>query len=175
MIVVTSLLPGCVFPGCNPPFPQSHTCAAPAGAGHVDAVEIGAPTLNGAPEDPFVPFAAGDPICIQRGGQGATMIQVRLRLHGASQSCVEATVAVADAAQPLTHNHSFLDTAAQPDGTRATGNIILPDAYPVTGTALTVSTLVYGVSAQVGVVLATDCPYLTGDDLSAVVDMSSTD
>lgn len=133
VVVVASLFAcGCPGPPLTAPAPDECTTAT---AGSVDSVELGAANLDdlAGQSTPFVPLADGDGVPLIRGGQGATMIGLRLRVTGAqAPDCLmQRTVVTAPTGDKITSSSPPLRTYAQPDGTRVTNALWLPADYPM--------------------------------------------
>ena len=123
--------------GCGPgaAAPPTDSCATPSG-GSIDTLELGGATntdLAGG-MSPFAPLHDGDGVMLIRGGQGATMIGLVVRVSGASApTCLGQATAVTDGAGArITGATPPLATYAQPDGTRLTKPLWLPADYPST-------------------------------------------
>src|SRR5262249_5904612 len=82
----------------------------------VDTVEIGT-----GDDDTFTALHDGDPVTLAFGGQGASVMPVRIRLSGAATpSCLTQSTTVAIGQELLGQSHSPLKTYAQTDGTSLT-------------------------------------------------------
>ncbi len=123
--------------GCGPAplAPRTDSCATPS-AGSIDTLELGGATTTdlAGGMSPFAPLSDGDGVMLIRGGQGATMIGLVLRVSGASApSCLgQSTVITDSAGARVTSASPPLATYAQPDGTRLTKPLWLPADYPST-------------------------------------------
>ena len=120
-------------PGATPP--PTDNCAAPS-AGTVDTLELGAATstdLAGG-STAFAPLHDGDGVTLIRGGQGATMLGLKLRISGATvPTCLGQSTIINDTTGArITTASAPVATYDQPDNTRITKPIWLPGAYPST-------------------------------------------
>jgi hypothetical protein len=166
---------GCMFLSCSPQVLQQGTCSAAGDPAMVGTLELGGPG------DPFQPLADGDTIMRQIGGQGATMIVVRLRVTGGNQpACLAQSTHVESAADGGTVGQSSvaLLTTLQPDGTRTTGQLLLPGYYPESSRGIFVTTQAGG--QTVTRALSVDIPgyfdFAPAPDLTAPVeDLAGTD
>ena len=129
--VIASLTPFLVGGLCNGGDGiTTDTCDSPAAA-QVSKIEIG--HTSGDSEDPasFVPYQDNDVIPVTVGGQGSTMIVLRLRFTGQTDDCVEQDISVTDrdgnrvsgVPQPLVVDHD-------PQGRAVSHAIYLPGFYP---------------------------------------------
>jgi hypothetical protein len=165
---------GCMFFSCSPQVLQQGTCSPVGDPAMVGTLELGGPG------DPFQPLADGDTIMKQIGGQGASMIVVRLRVSGGNQpACLAQATHVESAADGGTVGQSSvaLTTTLEPDGTRVTGQLLLPGYYPE-GHGIFVTTQAGG--QTVTRALSVDIPgyfdFAPAPDLAAPVeDLAGTD
>jgi hypothetical protein len=129
---------GC-FVSCQQPLLQQGTCTPSGAAAQVDALELGA-----SEEAAFTPLADGDPVNVVVGGQGATMIIVRLRVRGApAPLCLPQSTSVTAPDDPLdvlARSDASLATNLESDGSRSTGQLLLPGRYPSPGGGIAVTT-----------------------------------
>ena len=123
--------------GCGPApsAPPPDSCAAPSG-GSIDTLELGAATstdLAGG-TTAFAPLHDGDGVTLIRGGQGANMLGLKLRISGASApTCLGQSTVISDTTGArITSASAPVATYDQPDSTRVTKPIWLPGAYPST-------------------------------------------
>ncbi len=141
-LVVALFGSGC-FSSCQPPVLQQGTCAA-SGAPPVATLELGSDA------DPFAPLADGDVIMRRIGGQGATMIIVRLRVSGPSApACLAQSTAVTSPDAPglqVADSNVSLATTLELDGTRTTPQLLLPGYYPSSVRGVVVTTQAGGLT-----------------------------
>jgi hypothetical protein len=102
--------------GSGPNIPEPDGCAQGASAGTLSSVEIGGGT------DPFAPLADGDVTPKVLGGQGGSMVVVRLRLRGTDvPSCLaQRTIVYAASGAELDEEGVALLTYPEADGSRTT-------------------------------------------------------
>jgi hypothetical protein len=114
---------GCFGNTCNNPPgpPPPDVCDTPSTDG-VTKVSVGAFPLDADDTQPVVPLVDGDMPRFATGGQGLTMLPLRLRLDGPSPpACVaQATRVIGPMGMELAHSMNPLETYAQPDGSRTT-------------------------------------------------------
>jgi hypothetical protein len=129
-------------PGGGPPPPD--TCDT-AGTTGITSIEIGAPA-SGA----FQPYTDDQIVMYQTGGQGSTMLPVRLRFNGSNlPSCVPESAMVSYAGNPIASDANPVKTYAESDGTRTTKPIYLVIGFgaPPIGSQVIVSATVGSLTA----------------------------
>ena len=131
---------GCFGSGCNAPTgPITLTCESP-GAATLSLIEIGAtdpsnndPSLDAPPADSFIPYAEGATVPIVEGGQGLTMIVLRLRYTGMASACIGGTLTITGTdGTLLTSLTKPLAAVKDSAGRWVTGDIYAPASYPDT-------------------------------------------
>jgi hypothetical protein len=102
--------------GGGPSVPVPDECSMGASVGTVSSVEIGAAA------DTFTPVADGDVTPLVIGGQGGSMVVVRVRLRGANvPSCLaQRTIVYAGSGAELAEENEALLTYPETDGSRTT-------------------------------------------------------
>ena len=121
------MLPFLVAPSClgldcsnqsGPPAPDS--CTAPAGV-TVAAIEIGRSA------DPFVPIADGEVVTSEVGGQGFSMLPIRVRVReSGGADCLPIAVSIlSPLGDIVASDGTSRKSYAAPDGSRATRPIYL--------------------------------------------------
>ncbi|HZS36200.1 MAG TPA: hypothetical protein VFF06_05210 [Polyangia bacterium] len=130
---------GC-FGSCQTPMQQG-ICALGSTA-PLDSLEIGTDA------DPFAPLSDGDTIQSVIGGQGATMVIVRLRVRGAgAPACLAQSTSVLAAdgsGDVLSRNDAALETTLEADGARTTPELLLPGRIPRAGEGVIITSLAGG-------------------------------
>jgi hypothetical protein len=122
LLLLTAGCPCGSLPGetCGPPPPDS--CSS-GQAGAADTVEIGSSA------DVFTAFHDGDRPDIVVGGQGSSMMGVRLRLTGAAiPSCLTQSTTYEDGAHG--GGSDAVNTYQEPDGSYTTRPMWLPGYFP---------------------------------------------
>jgi hypothetical protein len=132
--IVAVLDGGCLFRSCGGVTPQPDACT-PGSDAPVDGLQIGV-----GEEGPFLPYADGDVIHPVVGGQGATMILLRLRARGPLvPACMQQHTLVTDATGGvLARSDAALGSTADAVG-RTTGLIYLPGDFSTVGAHATVT------------------------------------
>jgi hypothetical protein len=134
---------GC-FGSCRPSATQE-TCT-PGSTAPVAALEIGAN------EDPFRSYNDGDTIDSVVGGQGATMVVVRLRVRGPSApDCLAQSThlyAADGSGDVLAQSNASLTATLALDGTRTTAPLLLPGRIPRPGEGLIITTQAGGLTVS---------------------------
>jgi hypothetical protein len=174
---------GCLCSGSGPTPPPSDSCTQPS-SGRVDSVELATPRIdpqkNGTSQavEDVEPRALtdGDLLWLVRGGQGATMVPVRLILRGPEvPSCIAQDTQVMVDGKLAGRNRDSVATYEYQPGARITRSLWLPGAY---ADSATVSTDVTGLKPSVSVLtvdpdqcsahLACPCARAYCSDCSAV-------
>jgi hypothetical protein len=138
-------------PGPTPPEPD--VCdqpPAPGDGASIDAIEIG--RADGAVQT-FTPLADGDTVTVEIGGQGASMLPIRLRVHGAAApACLAQTTEVRldDPPQTLVASETRPIATSDAGGDARTTDAIylVLDVLPP-DTGVTVTTTADGATATV--------------------------
>jgi hypothetical protein len=99
--------------------PVADECASP-GSGALGSLQIGSR------QDPFVPFADGDPVEMVYGSQGGAMIPMRLRVTGeALPSCLPMEISIDGPHDLFGTSTAPLATYEERDGSRITGPLFV--------------------------------------------------
>jgi hypothetical protein len=121
-------LGGCcgVLPGdsCSNPGPPPPDSCSSGQTGTVDSLEIGRD------DDVFVAYHDGDTAKVITGGQGSTMMGVRIRLTGTVPNCLAQTTQYLSPAQGMSSDP--VKTYAQTDGSFITKPLWIPGEFPAT-------------------------------------------
>lgn len=131
--------------GGGGPVPESEVCRMPAGEASIDTLAVRSIETREILSD-------GDALPFTVGGQGTTMIGVRLVLTGADvPACMaQETTVTGPEDEPWASASVALPTTERPDGTFITGDLWLFPTFDAMGEA-TVRTEAYGVTHEVRV------------------------
>ena len=141
VLVLAMLATGC--PRSGVPAPDS--CVRGA-AGAVTALELGP---GGSGEDtPFSPWRDGDVVTPVFGGQGFTMVVLRMRVTGAAPpTCLAQETYVRSATSDLASSNASVKTYA--DGAaRTTHSLFIPASFPAPGEPLLVEVHAGGLTVK---------------------------
>jgi hypothetical protein len=124
LIGALALVPGCIFGSCQNPSPPPADSCTSGRAGAVDSLEIGDDL------DPFTPYHDGDLPHVIVGGQGLTMMGIRLRMRGADvPSCIQQATHYEVGGMDTGGSDVAVNTYAEPDGTRVTKPLWMPGEF----------------------------------------------
>lgn len=137
VLLIAACLAGCPGP-TTPPAPD--VCDTPVDGAGVATIEIG-PN-----EDTFRPFAQNEAVALVQGGQGGSMLPLRLRLTGTSvPECIAQATSVSYDMQTLASDSAPLRTYAESDGSRTTKALfVVLDFGPQSGSTVVVTVSVGG-------------------------------
>ncbi len=137
------------------PLPEPDACDSPQPGATIDMLEIG---VEAAGTAPFEAYEDGAPVTLVIGGQGSSMVPLRIRVAGeATPACLSQTTQARAgvAGEEIGSESSPLRTYDLGDGTRATETLYLPLYYsPQVGSTLELEVSSGGTTTTVALTVA---------------------